>query len=107
MTKRYVLEIYLPGNSGYDAACVIESDLPFLQIQKGDFINPRTWPSGYSANLHAYIDNNKYPYGIVLRVTAIEHFIILKQDGFTQHKLGIFTEAVDDVAESRVEGERL
>jgi hypothetical protein len=99
MLKRYVLEIYLPGNRGYDVACYMESDEPFLPIQKGDIINPRTWTSHYSSNLRASYGKTKF--GIVLRVSGIEHFIVQTEEGFSQHKLGIFTEALDDVAESR------
>ena len=98
MTKRYALEIYLPGNSGSDVACTIESDEPFLPIQRGDLINPRTWTSHYASNLASYRPSQ---YGILLRVIGIEHFIIQRDEGFSQHKLGIFTEAVDDLDTSR------
>ena len=41
-------------------------------------------------------------YGIVLRVTGVEHFISQREDDdFFQHKLGVFTEAVEDVMENR------
>lgn len=95
--KKYALEIYLPGNSGYDVAYTIESDHPFMPIAKGDFINPRTWPT------HNYqqIDHEQCPHGVLLRVTGLEHFIT-EVNGVAKHKIGIFTEAIDDVAESRI-----
>ena len=97
--KRYALEIYLPGNAGTDVACSIESDEPFLPVQRGDLINPRTWTAHYSTNLQSHVADRQN--GAVLRVTGIEHFIIQRESGFSQHKLGVFTQAVDDVAESR------
>ena len=98
--KRYVLEIYLPDNPGSDSACLLDSDEPFLTIQKGDLINPRTWNSHYSGNLKASTDQKTY--GIVLRVTGAEHFISQREDGtIIEHRIGIFTEAVEDVAENR------
>jgi hypothetical protein len=97
--KRYALEVYLPGNLGTDVACSIESDEPFLPIQRGDLINPRTWTAHYSGNLQSHVQEREY--GVVLRVTGVEHFILQREVGFGQHKLGIFTEAVDDVEGSR------
>lgn len=101
MSKKYSLDIYLPGNPGYDVACHIESDDPFLPIQKGDIINPRTWSSHYSSLLKTSYNESERKYGIVLRVTGIEHFIMQNEGGFSQHKLGIFTEAIDDIPETR------
>lgn len=98
--KRYKLEIYPPGNHGYDVVCVIESDEPFLPIQKGDLINPGAWNAQNSGNLQA--SHGETEYGILLRVTGIEHFIHQRDDEqFSQHKLGIFTEAVDNLPENR------
>lgn len=97
--KRYAIEIYLPDSEGDEVACLIESDEPFQAIQKGDLINPRSWNSHYSTNLQSSFPNR--PHGIVLRVTGIEHFIFQREGGFSQHKLGVFTRAEDDVADSR------
>jgi hypothetical protein len=100
MLKKYRLEIYPPGNEGYDVVCHIESDEPFLPIQRGDLINPRTWNAQNSGNLQ--VSHGETEFGIVLRVTGIEHFIVQRDDNeFSQHKLGVFTEAVDDIAENR------
>ena len=97
--KPYTVEIYLPGNHGYDVACSLESDRPFLTIEKGDLINPRAWNSHYAQNCSA---DEHPPYGAVLRVTGIEHFLFQADDGsLTGHKIGVFTEALSDVAESR------
>src|SRR5689334_9350498 len=98
MRKDYAIDIYLPGNPGTDIACTIESDLPFLPIQKGDLINPRTWTTHYF-ELHKSYHESKY--GIVLRVTGVEHFIHQGESGFRQHRIGVFTEALDDLAASR------
>lgn len=100
MSKRYKLEIYPPGNHGLDVVCVVESDVPFLPIQKGDLLNPRSWNSQNSGNLRAA--HGETEYGIILRVTGVEHFISQREDDdFFQHKLGVFTEAVEDVMENR------
>jgi hypothetical protein len=96
--KRYALEIYLPGNSGRDVTCLIESDEPFLPIQKGDVINPRSWTHHYFETLQSYHPSE---FGVLLKVTGVEHFIFQREDGFSQHKLGIFSVAVDDLEESR------
>lgn len=99
MPIKYQLEIYRPNNSGYDSCCFMESDSPFLPIQKGDLINPRTWNSHYS---NIYTEFPEFEYGIILRVTGFEHFIVQREDGFiSSHKIGIFTEAISDIAESR------
>jgi hypothetical protein len=101
MLRKYALEIYRPGNRGDDVACTIESDEPFLLIQKGDLINPRTWTSHYYNNLFSLSDLSGRPHGVVLRVTGIEHFLVQTEQGFSQHKLGVFTEAVDDTDKAR------
>ena len=98
MRKDYAIDIYLPGNPGTDIACTIESDLPFLPFQKGDLINPRTWTSHYCELLNSY---HASEHGTLLRVTGVEHFIHQGETGFRQHRIGIFTESVDDVAEAR------
>lgn len=95
--KKYALEVYAPGSRSLDVVCTIESDEPFLPIHVGDLLNPRTWDSHYCSA----VNSQPSKFGIVLRVIGIEHYIFQKDEGFSQHKLGIFTEALDDVAESR------
>ena len=56
---KYELEIYLPGNSGYDAGAHIESDRPFLAIQRGDIINPRTFTAHYASNWESYVKQGR------------------------------------------------
>lgn len=96
--KRYALEIYLPDNCGVDVACTVESDEPFLSIQKGDLINPRCWMHHYYENLNS---SRPSEFGIRLKVIGVEHFIIQTDHGFTQHKLGIFSTAVPDLEKAR------
>ena len=96
--KRYSLEFYLPDNSGLDAVYTIESDEPFAPIQTGDIINPRCWPTHYFQSLEA---SRPSEYGIVLKVTGFEHFIIPGDDGFTQHKVGVFSTALPDDEHAR------
>ncbi len=93
--KKYAIEVYAPGSRGMDVVCYIESDESFLPIQKGDLLNPRVWETSGAVN------SEPSQFGMILRVTGIEHFIIQREPGFSQHKLGIFTEQVDDVQESR------
>jgi hypothetical protein len=97
--KRYAIEIYPPGNSGRDVACRIESDVPFLPFNVGDLINPRLWPSEAISSIESAIGNRKF--GIVLRVTGVEHFIVQNDGEMVQHKLGIFTASLDDIEKSR------
>ena len=96
---KYNLEIFCPGSFN-DVACVMESDSPFLSIHKGDLINPRGWSQGQDNLVDAA---QGFQYGIVLRVTGIEHIISGLPDdpSIARHKVCIFTEALEDVAESR------
>jgi hypothetical protein len=97
---RYTVEIYLPGNLGLDAACSFEVSEPLFPFAKGDIINPRVWSSHYHNNLRSQVPN--YPHGVVLRVTGVEHFLTMDQNGVVgHHQIGVFTEALDDVAASR------
>jgi hypothetical protein len=98
--KRYALEIYLPNNPGYDVACLLESDEPFLPIHKGDLINPATWTSHYVQNFNLFTKTE--PNQFILRVTGIEHFLCQREEGMGPHKIGIFTELVKNEAESRI-----
>ena len=98
----YALHIYLPGNSGYDVGATLESEEPFLPIQRGDVINPRTFNSHYASHARGDVDPEQFPHGIVLRVTGFEHFIVQNEENeITRHGIGIFTEAIHDVAETR------
>lgn len=100
MMKRYAIEIYPPNNLGLDVTCRMESEEPFLPIQRGDLINPRTWSKHYYDQLQSYHPSQ---YGIVLRVIGIEHVIVQEPDGdgFIHHTLRIYTQAADDLEESR------
>ena len=100
--KQYGLEIYLPGNGGDDAVCVLESDQPFAPFQKGDLINPRSWPSLSHDGVQATV--GYFPHGAMLRVTGVEHFLVHTDKGLVQHKIGVFTEAFDDTAKNRPAG---
>jgi hypothetical protein len=95
--RRYALEIYMPESQGYDVACFIESDFPFLALHVGDIMNPRVWLPE-AANL---IESIPSQYGSVLRITGLEHFVIQTDNGYSQHKIGVFTERLDNIAESR------
>ena len=84
----YTLEIYLPGGVA-DVAVTFESDTPFMAINIGDILNPRLWTA--------------FDYqGEVLKVAKLEHFIWETQ-GVIKHKIGVFTEAVSDDEDSRLE----
>ncbi|HEY0656819.1 MAG TPA: hypothetical protein VGD05_00005 [Pyrinomonadaceae bacterium] len=95
MSKKYALKIYQSGKDGYVRVCSMESDDPFLAIQKGDFINPSTWNIYCLDSLEAeYRESN---YGIALKVTGLEHSLVQKEDGnISQHKLNIFTRLVEN-----------
>jgi|HubBroStandDraft_6_1064221.scaffolds.fasta_scaffold323554_1 hypothetical protein len=41
---RYTLEFYAPGETSQESIYAIESDVPFLPMQRGDLINPTAWP---------------------------------------------------------------
>lgn len=98
--KRYALEIYPPGNSGRDVACFVESDSPLLAIHAGDLIGPGSWDSHWVEALRTFRGDFP-PHGILLRVSGVLHMIIARDNGVTQHKLGVFTEALDDIDASR------
>lgn len=94
---KYQLEIFPPGNK-YDTCCSMESDAPFMAIQKGDLINPRTWDPHWFQTLR---DSFPTEHGAVLRVTGVEHLLTWTPDGITRHILQIYTEGLEDVEESR------
>jgi len=94
----YQLEIYEPGGRD-DVACTMKSSQPFGAIHVGDLINPRVWNQHYAGGIQ---ERNPRRYGIVLRVTTVEHMIGQRGDGTVNgHKVCVFTEAVDDVRENR------
>jgi hypothetical protein len=100
--SKYELEIYGPGETAFDgdATCNFESAQPFLPIQRGDLVNPRVWTTHYQEQLKYHHPPTEY--GTLLRVTAVEHIICQRDDlSFSTHKVCIYTEALDDVAESR------
>lgn len=88
--KRYILEVYQPG-SMYDALVVVESDMPFMTIQMGDIINPRSFE-----NVVDFLSP-----GTVLRVVGVEH-VIWEGQGVAKHKLCVFTKEAPDTAEERI-----
>jgi hypothetical protein len=95
MLKKYVLEIYQPGEKGFINACSLESDEPFLAIQKGDIINPSTWNLYCLDSLEAEYHQSNY--GIVLKVTGVEHFLVQNEDGsVSQHKITVFVRVVEN-----------
>jgi len=80
----YILEIYEPG-SFYDTLVRFSSAIPFMSIHAGDIINPANWP--------AYDDTST-----VLRVVGVEH--IIWEITTPKHKICIFTEAIENSAET-------
>ena len=99
---KYELEIYAPGETAFDGdpTCNFESAQPFLPVQKGDLINPRVWTTHYQEQLSYHHPPGKY--GTLLRVTAVEHIIVQRDDlSFSIHKVCIYTEALDDIEQSR------
>lgn len=94
-SKKYALEILQPNKQGFAVACRIESDDPFLAINKGDTLNPSTW------NLYCFdsieSEYSQSDYGTVLKVTGVEHSLVQREDGsISQHKITIFTVPVEN-----------
>lgn len=95
----YELHIHRPNNKIDDAFCILKSETPFMAINAGDLLNPRSWMSGGS---NIYDENPEFEFGTVLRVTSLEHIIIqLEDETITRHQIMIFTEGVEDLEESR------
>lgn len=90
LSKPYMLEIYRPG-SMYDVLVYLGSDTPFMTIQTGDIINPRTLE-----NVVEQLSPRT-----VLRVLGVEH-MIWEGQGIMKHKLCVFTSEAPDSAEERV-----
>jgi hypothetical protein len=95
--KKYALEVFQLDQNNFINACNMESDEPFLPIHAGDFLNPSTW------NLYCLdsIESAEYrppgAYGIVLKVTGIEHSLVQKENGaISQHKISVYTVPVEN-----------
>ncbi len=86
--SKYILEIYLPGSVG-DVMFTVESESPFMTITAGDLLNPSVWET-------AYEDQGTK----LLRIVRLEH-IIWDIRG-PNHKICVFTEAVDNTKEARL-----
>jgi hypothetical protein len=103
MRTRYILYIYAPDEVSVPAYRV-ESDGPFLTFQRGDLINPRTWPPNSSA---PFTKSDANPHGLVLRVTGVEHLLYETPGGLegslNQHTIRVYTAAAADVEGSRIE----
>ena len=94
-SKKYVLEICQPDRQGFVTACAIESDEPFLSIQKGDILNPSTWNLYCADSLEA--EHRESSFGVVLKVTGIEHALVQREDGsIRQHKITVFVIPVEN-----------
>jgi hypothetical protein len=90
---RYTLEFYAPGETSQESIYAIESDVPFLPMQRGDLINPTAWPPRAAVQV---------PRGALLKVIGIEHYIEVREKvAHFEHKLGIFMTAVRDTAKAR------
>src|SRR5688572_25031782 len=96
---KYRLQFYVPGHRGYDVAHAVEADEPFHSINRGDIVNIASWPPHTASSLERAKEG--FSYGIALRVTGVEHFIGESDGRVMTHALGIFTEAISNVAESR------
>lgn len=94
-SRKYALEIYQPDGDGYLTVCSMESDVPFMAIHKGDYLNPSTWNLYCVDNLESEYKESRY--GTVLEVMGVEHALAQKENGaVTQHKLMIFAEPVEN-----------
>lgn len=96
---QYELHIYPPNGIGGDVCGVLQSTQPFMSIQRGDILNPRTWNEHWS---QIYTQTPECPHGFLLRVIGLEHQIVqMKDETITRHVIMVYTQAVDDVEESR------
>jgi hypothetical protein len=78
--NEYQLEIYEPG-SARDVLMFFSSELPFMNLNKGDIVNPGIWTKTISPMK-------------VLRIRAIEHLIWETTEAI-KHKIMIYSEEVD------------
>ena len=83
----YRLEIYRP-HTAEDAWMSFASTAPFMEIAKGDIINPGVWP-GSQAPMKG------------LRAVNIEHDIF-EDNVKIWHRVLVFTEEVEDLKEARM-----
>lgn len=89
------MEICQPDRQGFITACAIESDEPFLAIHRGDILNPSTWNLYCADSIEA--DYSESRYGVVLKVTGIEHALVQREDGsIRQHKITVFAVPVEN-----------
>ena len=86
---RYTLEIMNPDTLE-DVYTTFESDVPFLAINKGDLINDRAFHTKIVPRTH------------VLMVTRVEHIIWTGAEDYPNHKLVVFTTAVEATREMRL-----
>lgn len=97
---KYTLRIFKPNNR-YDSLVDLESDFLFLAINKGDLLNPLMWSSDKFPEV--YERNSEFPNGFVFKVIGLEHKITQGTDGkISEHLIEVYTEAVDDLEESRI-----
>lgn len=100
---KYTLDIYPPNGAGKDFFLNrIQSETPFLTIQRGDLISPHQWSKFGRNNFKSEFKD--YEYDVVLRVIGIEHFIIEESEDnepIANHRICIYTEAVEDTEEAR------
>jgi hypothetical protein len=89
-------DFYAPGSRSHETIYRLESTSPAMPLQRGDLVNPRAW--GPNVNKNSLQD--KYKAGRVLRVRNLEHFLFEVDDEMI-HTIGVFTEALEDVAASR------
>jgi hypothetical protein len=80
MFTKYLLEVYGP-DSIREVVGVFESDKPFSQMQKGEFINPHGWKE------------NTIPMDQRLQIIAVEH-IIFTVGKVSTNQVMIYTKAV-------------
>jgi len=86
---KYALEIYEPG-SVYNVWTYLESQSPFMPMNRGDFINPGTWT------------DTMHPKEVA-RVEAVEHIVFASGERMV-HKVMVFTSLVPNTPEDKLAG---
>jgi len=86
-TTKYILEIYEPG-SAYDCWVSFESENPFQGINTGNLLNPGIW------------EETMHPTKLA-KVVSVEH-IIFETENRVTHKLCVYTEAVPNTPEVKM-----
>jgi len=84
---KYELEIYEP-DSKLDALQTFKSDTPFMNINKGEILNPAFFDT---------YDNSSHK---LFKVTQVEH-IIWVAHGETTQKVLIFTTEIENTPEAK------